>query len=121
MDFDDAIMAHTRWKYRLADYIDGKCADHLDAADVGSEDRCELGKWISEQRHSPVLVELKRAHASFHATAGRIVSLAQTGRIDEARAALLSPTGYRTESARVVRFITQLQLASYARSSLTAS
>lgn len=44
MDFNKAILTHSRWKTRLQDHISGGEPVNLEA--VGKDDQCELGMWI---------------------------------------------------------------------------
>ena len=107
LDFRASIEAHQDWKLRLQAAVDGRCADALDPHVVGRDDQCLLGRWIADggtrrfggQRK---FEDLRAKHAYFHVCAGRILSLAQSGRKDAA-VVELGPTG---EFARLSREVT---------------
>ena len=112
MDFDGAILAHSRWKRRLKDAIDKK--ETIDAAQTAKDDQCDLGKWIhGEARKAyggdPALAELKDEHARFHRTAAEVVGYINRG--DKAKATeMISTTGEFSHcSGRVVTAITKLR------------
>ena len=45
MDANQAVIAHSAWKSKLASYI--KDPNHsLNAAEVEASDRCDLGEWL---------------------------------------------------------------------------
>jgi hypothetical protein len=45
MEFDDAIAAHTRWKYKISRSL-AKDPASLSPADVSLDHNCSLGAWI---------------------------------------------------------------------------
>jgi len=108
MDFDAAIVAHVRWKYRLQDYIEGKGQEALDAEIVACDDRCDLGKWlkVADKAHSSTTLEdLRKEHAAFHKCAADVVRTSQAGRANDARALLGTASAYTTHSTAVVHLI----------------
>jgi len=98
VNFDDAIKVHEEWKNKLVEYI-SKPDRGLDAATVGAEDQCELGKWLRGEglAHSGVaeFSQLKRDHKRFHKAAGAIVKKANAGN----RVSEKAPMGPRSEYA----------------------
>jgi hypothetical protein len=44
MNFDQVIMAHTRWKVRFLNFVEGK--EKLEADTVAKDNLCDLGQWI---------------------------------------------------------------------------
>ncbi|TLS67965.1 HAMP domain-containing protein [Mariprofundus erugo] len=79
--FNEAILAHLKWKKRLHDFINGSSTEKLDSAVICKDNLCILGKWIygdgkahSNTVHYPDLV---RKHASFHLCAGEVVRKAE--------------------------------------------
>ena len=86
MNFDEMILAHSRWKSRLKAAIQGK--EKIDVENVGKDDQCELGKWLQGEgkKHAdlPEFEELKTKHAKFHATVARVVAQAKALPTDEA-------------------------------------
>ena len=106
MDFDAAIAAHARWKYRLSDHVDGKSTEQLDPAVVGCDDKCDLGKWIhSTSGGSAVFSDLKREHAEFHQHAAAIVRKSKEGKKSEALDMLANDAVYATCSFKVIALI----------------
>jgi hypothetical protein len=110
MNFDDAIVAHMRWKFRLADYIQNKSVETLDPTVVGLDDRCDLGKWIHGHtaRASDVdFEELQREHAAFHRTAASVLEAVAAKDAADAKRLLDGP--YAITSSRVVVLIKRLR------------
>jgi methyl-accepting chemotaxis protein len=87
--FDDAILAHDKWKSRLVNYIKGTGTEELDVATVSRDDQCPLGGWIYGQAsiHNtlPEYDELKVHHASFHSCVGEIVQCVHDQDLDQAK------------------------------------
>jgi hypothetical protein len=82
MNIDDEIRAHARWKSRLTGYSNNP--DHsIDAAELGDDNRCELGKWISGEAkkyaHMPEMIALKVSHTAFHRAAADVVRKIDSG------------------------------------------
>ena len=76
MNFDDAIRAHTAWKFKLEAYL--RKPDHsINSAELQRDNQCELGRWIYSQTDAhasdAILVELKKDHADFHRIAASLV------------------------------------------------
>ena len=91
------IVAHSRWKWRLRNYIDGTSAA-LNASLAEKDDGCELGRWLhgdARQELIPVLRgEVLEKHAAFHRAVADLVRLVQAGRHSDARASLGCEGGY---------------------------
>lgn len=107
MNFDDAIKAHVMWKIKLITYIT-KPDKSLNAVEVSSDNRCDLGKWL----HSPEAARfnslpefslLKKAHADFHKEAGSIILRADKGESLVAETALGAKSNYANTSSEVVK------------------
>jgi hypothetical protein len=45
MDFDEAIKAHSAWKFKLSGYL-RKPDGSIKSADVVVDNKCALGQWI---------------------------------------------------------------------------
>lgn len=104
LNFRTAIEAHQKWKKRLHAVIESKSEEELDPELTSRDDRCELGQWIHgagarQFGSQPEFVDLRNRHAAFHLCAGRVLSLAQSGKPALA-AAEMAPGG---EFARVSR------------------
>ncbi len=85
MDFDGAILAHTRWKRRLQASMNG--GERLDPAVVHSTNQCDLGKWLHGEgsaRSDADFEKLVRSHAAFHEAAAAVVERINRGQVDEA-------------------------------------
>ena len=115
LDFKGAIEAHQRWKVRLQEVIEGRSEEVLDPAVVARDDCCALGKWIygtggAEFSEFPGFAELKRDHAHFHRCAGRVLTLARSGRTQEAREEIM-----HGEFARISRNVVMKLAQMYTR------
>jgi hypothetical protein len=82
-----AVSAHVLWTAKLKTAIySGESSYSL--PEVEADDRCELGKWLSqispELKKSPHYAKTLELHHQFHGVAGRIFSLAINGRSTEA-------------------------------------
>jgi methyl-accepting chemotaxis protein len=110
MNFDEAMVAHMRWKFRLADYIQGKSTEKLDPTVVGLDDRCDLGKWIHEQSDKACdadFKELQREHAAFHQTAASVLEAVAAKKAEDAKSLLDGL--YSTTSSNVIMLIKRLR------------
>ena len=112
LDVQAALMAHMNWKLRLETYLDGRSTEDLRPEVICFDDRCDLGKWIhgpGQQRlgRLPGFADLREKHRMFHYCASNVVSLAQSGKQEEARR-LLKGT-YENFSQQVCDDLTQLQ------------
>lgn len=96
MDLNEAVLAHTKWKIRLKNFLSGGGQEVLKADQVARDNQCDLGKWLygegARYAEHPEYVRLKQVHASFHKCAGHIVTLAGAGKTADAEA-MLSPEG----------------------------
>jgi hypothetical protein len=84
LDFMSAIEAHIRWKVRLETYINGESKEQLDAAVVGRDDQCALGKWIhgpggAKYGELPLFQGLRETHAGFHQCAAQVIQNVDQG------------------------------------------
>jgi methyl-accepting chemotaxis protein len=86
---DDADKAHTQWKTRLIDYMNGRHKEPINQADAASDHKCDLGKWIygegKQHSHRKEYRDLKDAHAHFHESVGEIVACVESRNIDKAK------------------------------------
>lgn len=112
LNFRTAIEAHQKWKTRLQAVIDNDASENLSTEVVSRDDQCALGKWIhgvGGQRFSSddQFQKLSKNHANFHACAGMVLALAQTGKKADAQAYLKS-NGYLYASQEVVLDLAQM-------------
>ena len=82
MNFDEAVRTHSDWKSRLRQYVSHPDRS-LDVATVTSDQRCDLGKWLSDEgklySSMPEFLKLKTDHARFHRAAGDVIRRADSG------------------------------------------
>ena len=87
-----AIGAHGAWKARLRAAIDTGSSDFKPEI-VQTDNQCEFGKWLhnegnAEIRKMPVYKTVVQYHAEFHKEAARVLTLAVSGKKDEAEEAM---------------------------------
>ncbi len=113
MDFDAAILVHSKWKRRLQDFVAGKSTETLDRARIARDDVCDLGKWIETQRAALAgdadFRNLIARHKDFHERAAEVVALCEAGTKDLAQKALDPTAPYSRASAGVVNAIVRLR------------
>lgn len=112
MNFDEAVLAHSNWKTKLARYLrrpDGS----LDPDEIQRDNQCALGKWIHGEATSwagqPDFEALRAAHARFHRAASDIVRRANGGARVEAALTLGGQSEYAQASTAVVQAILQMR------------
>jgi hypothetical protein len=112
MDFDEAIGLHSKWKRSLRDSL-AKNDGSLRPADVGRDDKCEMGVWIYSEGASysalPEYTNLRYAHARFHSVAGELVAKANSGESIEADIEPCSNSAFSTASAAIVMALMALK------------
>lgn len=115
MKFDEALVAHSSWKRRLTDYIDGRGKEPLVPSDIERDDACELGQWIrallASAHPSREIVELARDHSRFHRVAADVVRACDAGDRNGAHVMLAISSEYALLSARMVMHIRGLRQA----------
>jgi hypothetical protein len=102
-----AVGAHGMWKARLQSAISTGKSD-FDAANVAKDDKCDFGKWLhggvsGAARSSASYNAVKAEHARFHAEAARVLSLALSGKRDEAKNAMAAGSAFAKISADLTR------------------
>lgn len=105
MNFDEAMIAHSAWKVKLASYL--RVPDGTLKADVvGNDALCQLGQWIlrdgSTQASNPKFVTLKAEHQRFHMAAAEVVRRADRGENVTEDFALGSKSEFGIASGRVL-------------------
>lgn len=109
MDLGSAMEAHTRWKVRLRDALEGNQA--LDPDHVACDGRCDLGNWIRERGQmdgSAAFVTLGSQHASFHKTVTEILDACRAGRVPVKRGLVAISSAISTHSSSVVSLLGEL-------------
>ena len=87
MNLDSAILAHYEWKNKLKAAITAKA--QLDAATISKDNCCEFGKWLYGEGgglygKKPEFVAILQKHKTFHLEAGKVASVINAKRYDEA-------------------------------------
>jgi hypothetical protein len=86
MNYDQMILAHSKWKTRLKQAIQGQ--EQVDVQVAAKDDQCELGKWIHGEgkKHANLSAynDLKTKHARFHASIPGVVNAARSSTPAEA-------------------------------------
>jgi hypothetical protein len=107
---DKAITAHSAWKMRLREAINGK--QQVDPTAVGKDNLCDLGKWIHGEgcahQSTPEYQTLKTRHAEFHVCAGKVAQMVKDGKTADAGKALDGPE-FAGASTKVVAAIGALK------------
>ncbi len=108
-NIDAAIEAHSQWKNRIQNLLNGK--EHISADQVTTHLQCKLGKWYYEEGQSQFksnfhFQELGSAHEKLHAALKEVVTLYGEGRKQEARDASAS---VNTLSKKVVQALSELK------------
>ena len=112
MDLDKAIAAHAEWKMKFRTAIMQKT--QMDAKTITRDDCCMLGKWLHGEGASalggnPRFTVCKQKHAEFHRQAGKVASVINAGKYDEAEAMLASGSPYGAASNEVGTAIISLK------------
>ncbi|HEY1186729.1 MAG TPA: CZB domain-containing protein [Gemmata sp.] len=102
MDLAQAVGKHAEWKVKLRKAM--ITGEPLDAATIGTDNCCELGKWLHGEGRTkfgtrPAFPVCVSRHAAFHVEAGKVARAINAKRLVEAEAALESEAGYGTASS----------------------
>lgn len=112
MDLDVAVGAHAQWKTKFRAAIDRK--EQLDAATIGKDNCCELGKWLySEGRQihgtKPEFTALLEKHKVFHAEAGKVATAINIGKYEDASNMISGGSTFGAASTEVGMAISRLK------------
>jgi len=104
MDLDAAVGAHTQWKIKFRTAIDRK--EQLDAATIGKDNCCELGKWLHgegkvELGAKPEFTALISKHKDFHTEAGKVAVSINAGKYDTAGKMIEAASAFGAASGAV--------------------
>ncbi len=113
MDLDEAVKAHAAWKMKLQTYLRHPDKS-IDAADVGRDDSCPLGKWLHGDGKGqisglPEYKALVSEHARFHRAVGDAIALADSGRDVQEEHVLGWDSEFAAASRNVVTAIVQIK------------
>jgi methyl-accepting chemotaxis protein len=112
MDLDHANMAHAQWKVKLRSAISAKEA--MDTATISKDNKCEFGQWLhgdakAKFGHLSSYGKCVAAHAAFHIEAGKVATLINAKRYDDAAAMLGMGTPFAESSGNVTTAIFAMQ------------
>ena len=113
MNLEEAAAAHIQWKLRLKEMVAGSNQEALDPEVIGDDAKCALGQWIHGEaeniRHLHNYHTLVREHKYFHKCAAKVVRLALSGHIDQARMAMGNHGEMTDASNRIVAALKLIQ------------
>lgn len=111
MDFEGAILAHSRWKRRLQAGMTG--GEPLDTAVVARNDQCDLGRWLQGEGKThasvPEFGRLVQAHTAFHTCAATVAARINRGDTAGANQMLSLQGEFTQASSAVVQAIAGLR------------
>lgn len=112
MDLDEAIQKHAEWKVRLRAAAGRK--ETLDAATIGQDNACILGKWLhgegkTQYGRKASFAHLVVKHADFHHSAGKVAEAINAKKYNAAETMLGAGSQYGNASLAVAAAITALK------------
>lgn len=112
MDLEAAVSTHVAWRMKLRAAITKK--EQMDAAAIGSADRCDLGAWLAGEGkatagRAPEYAALVQAHQAFHREAANVAAAVNARDYRHAEAMLGNGTAYAKASLEVTKAILGLQ------------
>ena len=112
MDLTNAVGKHSEWKTKFRVAISKQ--ENMDAATIGKDNCCELGKWLhgegkSKFGHLASHGDCILRHAAFHVEAGKVANAINAKKFTEAEAMINSGTTYASASSAVGVSIMKLQ------------
>lgn len=107
----DAVLAHTAWKRRLFEFLEGQSKEELHPGKICVDHLCVLGKWIHSDGKAhfgdqPEFIKLVEEHAKFHANAASVVEAYLVG--DTGRAKDILTGSFEEQSRKTVKCLTRL-------------
>lgn len=111
MNIEEAILAHARWRIRLASYM--RSPNHsIDITQLRAKDKCDLGRWLYGEgaihRSKPEYEALEKAHAQFHQIAANLAQKAELMQIPNIDSALSAGSEFGHASTLIVNNIKAL-------------
>jgi methyl-accepting chemotaxis protein len=112
MDLNLAIQKHAEWKYKFRAAMTAN--EPMDVATISKDNCCEIGKWLhgaAKDQHGHLASHGRcvAAHAAFHSEAGKIATLINAKKHDEAEHMLGTGTAYAEASRKVGVAIIELK------------
>jgi len=110
-----AVLAHSQWKLHLRQAISAGKSDFRVEA-VQMDNQCAFGKWLYAEGHQsfPSVTgydDVRTLHAAFHKEAARVLSLAVSGKPDDASKAMELGSPFSKVSAQLVTALTRARAA----------
>ncbi len=107
----DAVLAHSAWKKRLLDYVEGCSKEDLQPDKIRADNLCVLGKWIQgdgkvQFGEQPVFIRLVEEHAKFHHHASLVVEAHRNG--DTRLALEILASSFDEQSRKTVNCLAKL-------------
>lgn len=101
LNLRQVLDAHTAWKFRLQQVLDGNSTEEMEVAVISQDNQCVLGKWLYGEgkklySHLPEYASIRIAHADFHLCAGQVLMAHQDG--DVVKASQILHLQFRTAS-----------------------
>ena len=112
MNLSEAINKHTDWKIKLRSAINN--GETIDATALSRDSACELGKWL----HGEGMAKFSRcasfsncasAHAGFHVEAGKVATVINAKRYDEAKQMIAPGSKFAEATSIVIDALAKLQ------------
>ncbi len=112
MNFDLAINKHAEWRMKFRTAM--KMKEKMDAANIGKDNCCELGKWLygpgkSEFGRLPSFITCVDTHKGFHTEAGKVAALINDGKYTEADKLLGAGSAYSQISSQIGGILIKLK------------
>ncbi|AZN36470.1 CZB domain-containing protein [Iodobacter ciconiae] len=84
LNLKQVLDAHTAWKTKLKNELDGKGKESLDVSIIAQDNQCELGRWLHGPgklsfSHYPEYHSACTAHSEFHFCAAEVLMQYQAG------------------------------------------
>lgn len=107
----DAVLAHTAWKRRLFQFLEGQSSENLQPDKIRVDYLCVLGKWIHSDGKAhfgeqPEFIKLMEEHVKFHVHAASVVEAHLAGDTEGAMEILTGD--FDAQSKKTVRCLTKL-------------
>jgi hypothetical protein len=111
-EIEAALMAHSAWRKRFRDYLNGKASFDIKAA--GDSHQCQFGNWLDNEGHRLMPQErqgdIRAAHDEFHRIATEIIQKITEKRFAEARADIASDGALNRASSRLSELLLKASL-----------
>ncbi len=112
MDLNEAIQKHAQWKFRFRQAM--LTNETLDAAAISKDNNCELGKWLHGEGkalhgHCGAHAKCMAEHAAFHREAGKVATVVNAKRMQEAELMMSSSSAFSEASKAVSVALIELQ------------